>query len=96
MLREHIAYLKDNPNNHWFKAKLYGWGWIPVKWQGRAVLGIYIALIITLGAAIDETSPPREVVFTFFLPATLLTITLIRICYKTGEKPRWQWGPPQK
>ena len=20
--------------SYWFKARLYGWGWVPVKWQG--------------------------------------------------------------
>jgi len=95
MLRDYIAYLKDNPKNYWFKARLYGWGWTPAKWQGWLVLFVYIAALAGLGFTIDETSPPREVAFTFLLPATLLTIALLRICYKTGEKPRWQWGPPQ-
>jgi hypothetical protein len=45
---------------------------------------------------IDENSPPREAMFTFFLPMTLLTVALIRICYKKGEAPRWQWGLPKK
>jgi len=33
MLKKYIAYLKDNPKRYWFKAKMYGWGWTPVKWQ---------------------------------------------------------------
>ena len=31
MLKQYIAYLKDNPQGYWFKAKLYGWGWVPVN-----------------------------------------------------------------
>jgi len=45
---------------------------------------------------IDETSPARQIVFTFVLPIVLLTATLIRICYKFGEKPKWQWGELKK
>ena len=33
MLRQYIQYLKDNPQGYWFRRKLFGWGWVPVKWQ---------------------------------------------------------------
>lgn len=45
MIKEYIAYLKDNPQGYWFKAKLYGWGWAPVKWQGLLVIAISIAIL---------------------------------------------------
>lgn len=96
MLKEHLDYLKDNPHHYWFKAKLYGWGWVPATWQGWLVILVYLILLTLLGLTLDETSSAREVIFLFVLPVILLTITLIRICYRTGEKPRWQWGPPKK
>ena len=96
MIKEYLAYVRDNPKGYWFKAKLYGWGWVPVRWQGWAVIAVYIAAVAFFAFTIDETSPVQEVMFTFLLPITLLTFVLIRICYKTGEKPRWQWGPPDK
>jgi len=76
----------------WFKRKLYGWGWTPVTWQGWLVIAVWLILVLFFALTIDENSPTREVVFTFILPIALLTFTLIRICYKKGEKPRWQWG----
>jgi hypothetical protein len=96
MFKEYIDYFKDNPQGYWFKAKLFGWGWMPVKWQGWAVIAGYLVLVALFAMTIDDNSPGREVIFTFVLPVLLLTITLIRICYKTGEKPRWQWGIPKK
>lgn len=96
MIKEYVKYLKDNPEGYWFKAKLYGWGWAPAKWQGWLVLLVYITLVAGFAATIDESSPTREVGFTFVLPVALLTAALIRICYKKGEKPRWQWGPPKE
>ena len=33
---------------------------------------------------------------TFALPIIILTIVLIFIAYKKGEKPRWQWGSDKK
>lgn len=76
----------------WFKNKTYGWGWTPVTWQGWAVTIAYIVLLILFGLTVDDNSTIREMVFTYFLPVIILTTTLIRICYKKGEKPRWQWG----
>ncbi|MEX1063733.1 MAG: hypothetical protein WD898_03095 [Candidatus Paceibacterota bacterium] len=93
--RIYVRYIKDNPKHYWFKAKLFGWGWTPASWQGWAVTGVYLVSIIFFAFTIDEASPASEVFFTFVLPITLLTIALIRIAYKTGEKPRWQWGPPK-
>jgi len=92
MLKEYIRYVKNNPKGYWFKAKLYGWGWVPAKWQGWAVIGVWLALVIFFALTIDKNSPSREVVFTFVLPVLFLTVLLIRICYRKGEKPRWRWG----
>lgn len=95
IIKDTKAYFKDNPQNLWFKRKLYGWGWTPVRWQGWAVLGAYVLLMILFSLTIDDNSSDKEVVFTFILPVVLLTFTLFRICYKKGEKPKWQWGPPK-
>lgn len=77
---------------YWFKRKHYGWGWYPATWQGWLVTGVYLVLVGLFALTIDTDSSPRELVFTFYLPLVLLSVTLIRICYITGEKPRWQWG----
>ncbi len=92
IFKRYNQHLKDNPQGYWFKRKLYGWGWTPAKWQGWLIITIWLVLVLFFAFTIDESSPTREIVFTFILPITLLTITLIGICYKKGEKPRWQWG----
>lgn len=83
MLQKYLSYLRDNPEKLWFKRKLYGWGWTPATWQGWLVLGVYVALLVASSLTIDDNSPPREVMFTFILPVILLTIALIRVCYRT-------------
>ncbi len=95
MIKEYIAYLKDNPNRYWFKRKLYGWGWVPATWEGWSVLGVYAVLVVGFALTVDERSTASEVAFTFVLPLIFLTITLLRICYRKGEKPKWQWGLPE-
>ncbi len=96
MFKEYFDYLKDNPRGYWFKRKLYGWGWTPVKWQGWAVIFVYLILVLGFTLTLNNNSPTREVFFTFIFPIVLLTAALIKICYKTGEKPKWQWGKIKK
>lgn len=93
-IRRLIDYYRDNPEGYWFKPKLYGWGWMPVRWQGWAVVVAYIVAVLFFALTIDEQSPPREIAFTFILPLILLTATFITIAFKTGERPHWMWGPP--
>jgi hypothetical protein len=88
----YLKYAHDNPNHLWFKRKLFGWGWTPVTWQGWLVIAVYIALVILFAMTINDNSPPREVAFTFVLPVVLLTVLLIRIAYRKGEKLGWEWG----
>lgn len=92
----YIPYAKNNPNHLWFKRKLYGWGWTPVTWEGWLVTLVYVGLVAAFALTIDENSPPQEVAFIFLLPTVLLTAAFIRIAYKKGEKPRWQWGSKEE
>ena len=88
----YINYAHDNPERLWFKRKLFGWGWSPVTWQGWLDVWVYIASAVFFGSTIDRNSSTREIVFTFILPLFVLTMLLVRICYRKGEKSRWQWG----
>lgn len=76
----------------WFKRKRYGWGWYPVTWQGWLVVLIYILCLLVAVLDLKNTQNAGEVVFSHIVPIVFLTIMLIIICYKKGEKPRWQWG----
>lgn len=99
-IQNYIDYLRDNPQGYWFKAKLYGWGWVPARWQGWLVVGIYLALVLALVYMREDAIPgdpdSGSNFLTFALPIILLTSLLIYICSKKGEKPRWQWGRPEK
>lgn len=88
--------LNNKSTNYWFKRKLYGWGWTPSTWQGWAITLIYIILIFSLSTTINEQSPEKEVLLSFIFPFFLLTVAFIRIAYKKGEKPCWQWGRTKK
>ena len=80
----------------WFKRKTYGWGWVPVTWQGWAVTIGYVVIVLFLVLNREESIPGNPDSGSNFLvlglPIVLLTALLIFIAYKKGEKPRWQWG----
>jgi hypothetical protein len=93
LIKKHIEYWKDNPNGYWFKRKLYGWGWFPVKWQGWFVIAIFFLFILVSSLDIKSNSSPTDAGITWFLFKVIFSVMiLIYICYKKGEKPRWQWG----
>ncbi|MFZ2978523.1 MAG: hypothetical protein WA057_02545 [Candidatus Magasanikiibacteriota bacterium] len=97
MFEEYKKYIQDNPQGYWFKSKLYGWGWTPAKWQGWVVLAVFIILVVfnawrTKIVANTETTFVNK----YLLQTFILTIILIIICYKTGEKPSWHWGNKNK
>lgn len=80
----------------WFPAKRFGWG-PPVAWQGWAVLGIYfaaIALMTALFLPSKNTSvhDANSGSIYFIIIVLALTLLLIVISYKKGERPSWQWG----
>ena len=96
MFKNYIQYLKDNPHHLWFKRKLYGWGWVPVRWQGWAVVLAFIGFIVWNGVSLEKNNQPTDSDLTsFFVKIVIAALIMIFVCYKTGEKPRWQWGVPK-
>jgi uncharacterized membrane protein YhaH (DUF805 family) len=82
--------MSTGSNNYWFKRKLYGWGWVPATWQGWLVILVWLLLFTFSIQTLDH-----EWLKNIFV-TTILTVGLIYICYKKGEKPRWQWGKDKK
>lgn len=82
------------PDNIWFPAKRYGWGWgPPIRWQGWAVIGGWLAVF---GAAIllliKSSLEPVLVAALLLVFSLLWSGVLIAICWAKGETPRWRWG----
>ena len=93
LFKKYNEHWKDNPNGYWFKRKLYGWGWFPVKWQGWLTIAIFILFVLLSSLDLKSDSNLADTKITEFLfKIILFVIILIYICYKKGEKPKWQWG----
>lgn len=96
IFEKYSEYYKDNPNGYWFKRKLYGWGWTPVKWQGWLVIVLYVSYLVYVFRLIDSIQHSGSDTLINFAPLFILSsVILIYICYKKGEKPKWQWGPEE-
>lgn len=96
MFKGYLNYIKDNPNGYWFKAKLFGWGWTPAKWQGWAIMIVFIGIIFWIASKMEAiVNPTKAEILNYLLQITILVLILIVICYVKGEKPRWQWGLPK-
>ncbi len=92
IFKKYINYLNDNPQGYWFKRKLFGWGWTPAKWQGWCVILVYILSIIALILSREKDIPGDDMsgsnFLVFALPILALTVILIVVAYKKGEKPK--------
>lgn len=73
-------------NKIWFVNKTYGYGWTPCTWEGWLVLLLWLIVFIPLVLNVKHNRI-LSIVGIFFV-----TGLLIYVCYKKGEKPRWQWG----
>lgn len=95
--KQQVEYLKNNPGGYWFKRKLYGWGWTPATKGGWLTIVIFIALTVWNFRRIDAVSHSVSDTLINFVPETgVLVLVLLLICWKKGEKPRWQWGLPKE
>lgn len=79
---------------YWFKRKRYGWGWIPVTWQGWLTIGVFATILVGGAAAIGVTEPnefTKELGF-YLLFVAVAVAMLIRVGLDHGPRPRWRWG----
>jgi hypothetical protein len=97
MFKPYLDYLKDNPEGYWFKNKLYGWGWVPVKWQGWLVIGAFIGFLLWTASTLppDKEITDRQLIW-FFVKVVIAIAVVITICFMKGERPRWRWGLPEQ
>lgn len=77
---------------YWFTAKKYGWGWVPASREGWLVTLAYLFALLWLANKSKYLYGAEDIFRGFLLPVIGLSLLLVLICYKTGEKPHWRWG----
>jgi hypothetical protein len=81
--------MADKPS-YWFPVKRYGWGWgAPVRWQGWAVLAVYVAALYAGFHYLKPANSLRGFIEVGLLPTVILAIVVVA----KGQRPvRWRWG----
>lgn len=79
-------------DEYWFAPKQYGYGaGFPVSWQGWALLGGYIAVVLLCGIMVEWDEAMGRIAAAFLLiPATIALILLSKARTRGGW--RWRWG----
>lgn len=78
----------------WMKRRRYGWGWIPVTWQGWAVVVLQGGIVISAALFLPTkpAQPTSAQLTKFWIIVGFAIITLIIISVGTGPTPHWRWG----
>ena len=81
----------------WFEPKLYGYGAVPVTWQGWAVVGVFIVAVLAavwwwLGFDRSVKAAPASVVWFLVTVAVLVAVLWVVSQATTSGEWRWRWG----
>ncbi len=83
-----------NKTKYWFKRRRYGYGWVPVTWQGWLTVGGFIAILVGNSYTIKDV-PDNEITKEVWLFLSVIVIAifgLLGICKAKAPKAKWRWG----
>ena len=84
----------DTNRTYWFKRRRYGYGWTPVTRQGRLVIMLFMAIVLSGSAVLGDT-PKHTLSLEALIYVALLLISgllLVFISVKKGPSLKWRWG----
>lgn len=82
-------------NKYWFKPKTYGWGFVPISWEGWLMTLIFIGILLGCAYLDNFFSPQIQVWDTVIFLGQLAFFMLIFIFIakpETKGKLKWRWG----
>lgn len=80
----------DAHTGHWFVQKRFGYGAVPVTWQGWLSTAAYLAIVGLLGWLM----PTGALKLAAIVPVSLVYIYFIWT--RTAGGFRWRWGPDEE
>ena len=87
--------MEQTSKKYWFKRRRYGYGWVPVTWQGW--LSVVVLVVAAVGTAYAVLPPkpqqPDAAQLTVFLGGLGIYVLAIAVVGLTkGPAPHWRWG----
>lgn len=80
-------------NKLWFRRKTYGWGWTPITWEGWLITFVVVVIPVLIRMTLKALEFERSAQYFYtWASVPILLMALILICFRFGEKPKWQWG----
>ncbi len=80
---------------YWFKPKSYGYGMMPISWEGWLVTLIFVGILYLSAYANNVVPyyPNKQELVAFIVDIILLTwLFLVIFKDKTNGKIKWNWG----
>ena len=87
MIRQELRDWYRAAPGYWFRPKLFGWGAVPVTWQGWAMTAVFVVLtsaVMRLGAE------DNRALLALLAPLIVSFVLLCRA--KTDGAWKWRWG----
>lgn len=85
--------IKMKKNKLWFRRKTYGWGWTPITWEGWFATAMLVVIPLAIRFSLKAIGIPRDAQYFYaWASAPILIMILTLLCFRFGEKPKWQWG----
>lgn len=87
--------MSSQPPRYWFKRRRYGYGWVPVAWQGWLTLLVFALVVavdgVLFGAGLGRGDPAAIIGFAAVLAgAAALLLLVVR---RTGPTPAGAGAP---
>ena len=79
----------------WFKRRRYGLGWTPVTWQGWAVVGAFVVVLIAGAVPAERAGGAAEAAYLVVVVVAIAALVSITL-RKGPTPPRWRWGTSER
>jgi hypothetical protein len=78
---------------HWFRPKRYGYGAVPITWQGWALTLCSVAVMVAVSVYLRHTARHELGLAAMFVFDALALAFLFIVCrHKTEGGLHWRWG----
>lgn len=87
--------MKDNkPEEFLMKRKRYGYGWIPVTWQGWLLILLQAAVVIIAATFLPAkpAHPTSGESLRYFIIVACAILTIVLVSIQSSPSPKWRWG----
>lgn len=86
--------MDEKDEKYTMKRKRYGWGWIPVTWQGWVFIFAQVGIIVIAATLLPHkpAHPSTDQLLRFFGIFGLAFLNLIIFSLETSPRPKWRWG----